>query len=189
MRRDSDDDPDAPFRAFHALRWQRAWRHIRWNVRGPADADDVFQTVFSGLCLDARGAPDLLTDQELHKRIKSELRAYGRARKASKIDDGADADRVPTSKPNPEQALHGCQDDAGKKRMVDATLAEMPEDEVMLFQLSRDGELPYERIAAIVECSVDTVKVRIHRVRAKFRKLMERRYDLSRGSGGDRGRP
>jgi RNA polymerase sigma-70 factor, ECF subfamily len=50
----------------------------------------------------------------------------------------------------------------------------LPQSEREALILAVDGDLPYERIAAILSCSVPAVKVRVHRARTRLKTILEK---------------
>lgn len=63
-----------------------------------------------------------------------------------------------------------------KLRLGDVVRAigKLPQHEREALVLAIDHELPYERVAAILRCSVPTVKVRVHRARARLKAILEK---------------
>lgn len=61
--------------------------------------------------------------------------------------------------------------------LVSRALGELPEDQRTILILVEYQELTYERVAQIMDCSIGTVKSRIHRARQKVREWMEK-YEL-----------
>ncbi len=58
---------------------------------------------------------------------------------------------------------------------LDRVLAAMqllPQGEREALVLAADGDLPYAEIAAILDCSVSAVKVRVHRARARLKAIL-----------------
>jgi RNA polymerase sigma-70 factor (ECF subfamily) len=176
--------PYADFDDVHARHARAAWRYIRSHVRTKADADDIFQTSFLELHVSIADRPAVLAraGEELYRLIHKQLKKYGRGLKRRRIDDGAELDDVPASKPDPEEALERVRADADVERRIEATLSQMTTGEATAFRLSRDGALSYDEIASLVGCTLAAVKVRIHRARKKFRELMEPHHDLSKGT-------
>ena len=66
-------------------------------------------------------------------------------------------------------------DALGRERLRDvlAAMQRLPEPEREALVLAVDAELPYERIGAILGCSVAAVKVRVHRARVRLRALLK----------------
>jgi RNA polymerase sigma-70 factor (ECF subfamily) len=58
------------------------------------------------------------------------------------------------------------------EEVLDA-MQRLPQREREALVLAIDRDLPYERVAAILGCSVPTVKVRVHRARANLRLILE----------------
>ena len=50
----------------------------------------------------------------------------------------------------------------------------LPQHEREALALAVDHELPYERIAAILHCSIPAVKVRVHRARIRLKSILEK---------------
>ncbi len=57
--------------------------------------------------------------------------------------------------------------------LVSRALSELPEDQRTILILVEYQELSYERVAQIMDCSIGTVKSRMHRARQKVREWME----------------
>lgn len=71
--------------------------------------------------------------------------------------------------PDPEQVLSRRE----QQIMVQQALEELPEDQRTILILVEYQDLSYERVAQIMNCSVGTVKSRMHRARQKVREWME----------------
>lgn len=71
--------------------------------------------------------------------------------------------------PDPEQVLSRRE----QQLMVQQALEELPEDQRTILILVEYQDLSYERVAQIMNCSVGTVKSRMHRARQKVREWME----------------
>jgi RNA polymerase sigma-70 factor, ECF subfamily len=63
-------------------------------------------------------------------------------------------------------------------RVVEA-VQRLPEGEREALVLAVQGDLSYERIAAILGCSVAAVKVRVHRARARLRSVLDQERAFS----------
>lgn len=61
-----------------------------------------------------------------------------------------------------------------RQEMVRQSLDILTEDQRTILILSEYQELPYERIAQIMNCTVGTVKSRMHRAKEKIKEWMER---------------
>ena len=76
----------------------------------------------------------------------------------------------------PDQAPGACEriekDQAAK--LVHAALGKLPDDKRELLLLARFQEMRYDEIAQLLECSVGTVKVRIHRAMKELRTHYQR---------------
>lgn len=75
---------------------------------------------------------------------------------------------IPSRTPNPEdQVVHKEISDR-----VEAAIADLPENLRLLFVLSTVEGLRYSEVAEIADCSVDAVKMRIHRARRRVRESL-----------------
>jgi RNA polymerase sigma-70 factor, ECF subfamily len=74
---------------------------------------------------------------------------------------------------NPEQEMARLE----QSRLVQKALDELPEDQRTILILVEYQGLSYEKIAKIMDCSIGTVKSRMHRARQKVRDWMEN-YEL-----------
>jgi RNA polymerase sigma-70 factor, ECF subfamily len=79
-----------------------------------------------------------------------------------------------------DEELHACPDDTPVRdsfefkqsvSMLEAALARLPEEKREIIMLSRYQNLKYAAIAEILGCSVDAVKVRVHRAVNDLRKI------------------
>jgi RNA polymerase sigma-70 factor (ECF subfamily) len=64
----------------------------------------------------------------------------------------------------------------GRVRLEEALKAVqlLPQGEREALVLAVDGEMSYERIAAVLGCSVPAVKVRVHRARARLKSILNK---------------
>jgi RNA polymerase sigma-70 factor (ECF subfamily) len=77
---------------------------------------------------------------------------------------------APRPDPSPAQDVV-----AGDRQQLEAALSaiqRLPDGEREALVLAIQKDLPYERIAAILGCSVVAVKVRVHRARARLRSIL-----------------
>lgn len=171
---------EAPCRTFDEVyaRYKReVWETIRsWGVVG-SEADDVFQKIFQDLSTRIREhgvpegvAPLLFTMTQ--RKVISHLRARGVYNK--RFDGEPDADTMPSSKPGPEQLFER----AEARQRVEDILARMPADAALVFRLLEIDELPYPQVAEHLDRSVETLRVQLHRARARFWDLAARLYDV-----------
>jgi RNA polymerase sigma-70 factor (ECF subfamily) len=65
-----------------------------------------------------------------------------------------------------------------RARMVGRALSRLPENHRMMLVLRHQRELSYDEISLILDVPLGTVKARIHRARAAFRKILEEDCDL-----------
>ena len=65
-----------------------------------------------------------------------------------------------------------------RARIVGRALARLPENHRMMLVLRHQRDLSYDEISLILDVPLGTVKARIHRARAAFRKVLEEDCDL-----------
>lgn len=178
-------DPAVDFDAIHRSYRPKIVRHLARFV-GDHDAEDLAQEVFVRV---ARGLPGFRGESRLSTWIyriatnaaMDRLRA-GRARRT--VPDGesagdAGAEEVPAEPGTADpvaQALIRAEMNACIRRLVDG----LPENDRAVLTLGDMGQLRDREIAEALGVSLGTVKIRTHRARARLRKEMERRCDLSR---------
>ena len=88
-----------------------------------------------------------------------------------RCSDRAPDSQVPTSKPNPEQALVLAERPALLRRCLDAIFARMRPPDRELIELAELCGLSLDGIANRVGVAAGTVAVRLHRARARFDEL------------------
>lgn len=88
------------------------------------------------------------------------------------VPDGPLPDAV-CPQPLPEQRLAARQDEQALRR----ALARIPWDDRSLVALAYAGELALSEVAAIEGISIGAVKTRLHRIRARLRRLLEEDHD------------
>ena len=64
---------------------------------------------------------------------------------------------------------------------MEAILARMPADAAKVFRLIEIGELSQEQVARILDRPVGTLRVQLHRARARFWELAARLYKMHPG--------
>jgi RNA polymerase sigma factor (sigma-70 family) len=170
----------------------RRYKHYVWSrIHRPGitdnEVEDIFQSVFVKLDqrIREKGMPDPLAPALLTL-VGNAIRSHVRSKQRHRLDEDADTDMLPSSKPNPEQLLGLAEDAATQKRIVEATFARMHADQAQLIQLANIRGLSMREIAEILGGSEGTVGVRLHRARARFRELAGPLYNLCDGSRGRR---
>ena len=81
---------------------------------------------------------------------------------------------LPDEITGPESDLEGRLDDRARLETVFAALGDLPEGERAALLLRIDHELPYEDIAAALDITVSSAKVRVHRARLRLAKALEK---------------
>ncbi len=164
------------YQRYKRFVWARIWRP--WLEE--SEANDIFQKVFlimhertlrRGVPADV--APVLLTI--IGNQICNCLRE--RERRARRFDGEVEADTLPSSKPDPEQMC----DRGDARRKVEAILARMPADASLLFRLIEVDGLSFDEVEAMLDRPVGTLRVQLHRARARFWDLAARLYKLDPG--------
>jgi RNA polymerase sigma-70 factor, ECF subfamily len=179
-----------PFRTLYDANHDRI-RRMLVRIVGPQDAEDLTQTVFAKT---ARALPafrgDADTSTWLHRiaanvasdwlHSRSTQEAKRTIPLASTADDEAGATAIDLAsvdgEPSPEQLL-------ANKEMRDCIRREigrLPDTLRTAFMLNALGGLADDEIARILGISHNNAKVRLHRARQEFRKIIEARCDFYR---------
>ena len=92
-------------------------------------------------------------------------------RKTDSLDemDEASGMQIASDDLNPAEEL----EQKERQSMVRRALAELTEDQRTIIVLAEYQDMPYDRIAEVMGCSVGTVKSRMHRARARIKEWME----------------
>jgi RNA polymerase sigma-70 factor (ECF subfamily) len=114
-------------------------------------------------------------------RVKDDLRRHHRRRPPDSLDELSAAEQAPLQladpNPGPEHRAEG----AALSRIVEAALAELPEDQRLAVVLADLQELDYAEIAEVTGWALGTVKSRINRGRARLRIHFTRHPELLAG--------
>lgn len=178
------------FRALYDANHERV-RRVLARVVGPQEAEDLTQAVFAKA---AKALPSFRGDAEASTwlyRIVANVasdwlhsRSTHEAKQTVPLPDASDDDRRATAigaaevdrQPTPEQQL-------SQKDMRDCIRSEigkLPETLRTVFMLSALGGMTDDEIAETLGISHGNVKVRLHRARQEFRKIIEARCDFYR---------
>jgi RNA polymerase sigma-70 factor (ECF subfamily) len=181
--------PD-PFRTLYEANKGRVHRLLARLV-GPQDAEDLTQTVFAKA---AKGLPTFRGDAEtstwLYRIAANVASDWLRSRSTHEAeltvplsDASADDMRATTigsadldSRPSPEQQLS--QEDM--RACIRREMGKLPDAHRDVLMLSALGGLGDDEIAATLGISKGNVKVRLHRARQEFRKIIAARCDFYR---------
>src|SRR6266545_2967651 len=179
-----------PFRRLYDANHERV-RRVLTRVVGSQEADDLTQTVFAKA---AKGLPtfrgDAQTSTWLYRIAANVASDWLRSRSTHEAeltvplsDASGDDMRATTigsadvdSRPSPEQQL-------SQKDMHDCIRREMgklPDAHRDVLMLSALGALSDDEIAATLGISKGNVRVRLHRARQEFRKIIAARCDFYR---------
>ena len=99
---------------------------------------------------------------------EAQKRAFRKTDSLDQINEESNV-QIAVEDPDPEQVLSRRE----QQLMVQQALEELPEDQRTILILVEYQDLSYERVAQIMNCSVGTVKSRMHRARQKVREWME----------------
>ncbi len=173
---------------FDAIHRSYRSKIVRYLARfvGEHDAEDLAQEVFVRV---ARGLPAFRGESRLSTwiyRIATNA-AFDRLRGGTVLrmtgtggsDDGAGDGEVPAeagTADSVEQALIRDEMTACIRNLVE----DLPENDRAVIALGELADFADREIADILGVSVGTVKIRLHRARARLKKEMERRCDLYR---------
>lgn len=100
------------------------------------------------------------------------LNELGRAARRHEVADGLAAPEAPAPEHQPPEALETAQ----RQRQVQAALRMLPLSDRSALALAYFQELDMATVARIENCSVATLKVRLHRAKARLRELLEKHH-------------
>jgi RNA polymerase sigma-70 factor (ECF subfamily) len=168
------------FKATHASYRPRILRYLTRLV-GPGEAEDLAQEVFVRV---SRGLPDFKGDAKLSTwiyriatnvatdRLRSRSFKDARSGKAISYHEGSveDADALPDEKsPSLERQLMREE----MSSCIHNYINTLPENYRAIVILSDIEGLTNQEIAEVLELTLDTVKVRLHRGRAKLKEKLK----------------
>jgi RNA polymerase sigma-70 factor (ECF subfamily) len=78
-----------------------------------------------------------------------------------------------TPQPDPSPTQDVVTGDRQRLETVLSAIQQLPDGEREALVLAIQKDVPYERIAAILGCSIVAVKVRVHRARARLRSILD----------------
>jgi RNA polymerase sigma-70 factor, ECF subfamily len=187
MDRAATDSTHA-FKKLYEANYQRV-RQLLARIAGPHEAEDLAQMVFAKA---AKALPSFHGDAQpstwLHRiavNVASDWlrsRCAHEAKVTDRLPETQDGEAIETgarlalldNQPSPEQEL-------GRKDMRDCIRGEigkLPLGHRTVFMLSALGGLTDEEIAEILGITRGNAKVRLHRARQEFRKIIEARCDF-----------
>jgi RNA polymerase sigma-70 factor (ECF subfamily) len=179
-----------PFRIIYDANHERVRRMLA-RIAGPQDAEDLTQAVFANA---AKALPTFRGDAEvstwLHRIAANVASDWLRSRPTREakltvpLPDAAD-DEARTAaieaaeadrKPTPEQQVseHEMRD------CIRGEIGKLPEAQRTVLMLSALGGLADDEIAHTLGISLDNAKVRLHRARQAFKKIIAARCDFYR---------
>lgn len=170
------------FEAVHREFRPRIRRYLR-HLAGEADADDLTQAVFlkvSGALPAFRGESSLSTwiYRIATNVARDHARASGRWNSADveSVEDLPDPTREAADRAYIRQEMHAC---------IRELVEKLPEQYRAPLLLSDFEDLANAQVAEILGLSLDTVKIRLHRARARLRAAMECRCTFYRDDGNE----
>lgn len=166
-------DFETVYREFRPKVYRFLLNHV-----GVDDADDLTQTVFVKI---SRALPDFRDQSSLSTwvyRIASNTAAdHFRSRGCMSADASFEEDEpVAEEQENTDdryilEEMRGC---------IRGLVNELPESHRSILLLTEFEELSAREVANVLDISVETVKIRLHRARKHLRRLMENRCSLYR---------
>jgi RNA polymerase sigma-70 factor (ECF subfamily) len=179
-----------PFRTIYDANHERVRRMLA-RIVGPQDAEDLTQAVFANA---AKALPTFRGDAEastwLHRIAANVASDWLRSRRTQEarltvpLPDAAD-DEMRTAaieaakvdrQPTPEQQVsqHEMRD------CIRGEIGKLPEAQRTVLMLSALGGLADDEIARTLGINLDNAKVRLHRARQAFKKIIAARCDFYR---------
>jgi RNA polymerase sigma-70 factor, ECF subfamily len=160
-----DQALDQLYKDHHGMVFATAYR----ITGSPADAEDVLHTVFLRLLRRGKsensGEEQLKIDNPESYLRRSAVNAALDLVRSRREPSDADLDRIPSERPNPEQA-HVTRYDLG--RQLRAALAKLPERWAEVFTLRHIEDRRNPEIAEVLGISPLLVAVVLHRARKKL---------------------
>lgn len=168
----------------------RVYRHLLAMTRDPAQADDLTQETFAravaridqlhddgaALAWLYRIATNLMIDHTRRPRPASASADIDRY-----ADTGAAAPIWHAQVPPPQTAAER----AEMSECVDRRLAALPDDYRVVLLLHDGHGLTNPEIAELLQCSVPTVKIRVHRARTRLRAILTDACDFGADDRGE----
>lgn len=176
--------PDLSIERYRA----RIHRHVRSLVRDPSDADDLTQETLLRAHAELASLRDPGALGVWLYRIATRL-CYDHLRRAEPSappragpadEGGAIEDRIPDGSPDLDQVVDNAAMSACGERLLD-TLPDAYRAVLLLHDLQG---LTAAEIAKLTRCTPGSVKIRLHRARARFREALERACELYRDERG-----
>jgi RNA polymerase sigma-70 factor, ECF subfamily len=148
------------------------WRSLRRSGLPPHAADDAAQQVF---LVASRRIADIRQGAERAFLFNTALRVGADAKrsfasKSERLDDTGDLAQVQDSAPSPEERA----DRSRALHLLDAVLAELPEELRTVLTLFEIEELEAKEIAEILSIPTGTVASRLRRAREEFQNAVKR---------------
>jgi RNA polymerase sigma-70 factor, ECF subfamily len=169
---------------FSAYR-DRIHRYIARVVHDPGAAEDLTQETFLRAHRDLTSLKDpgalaswlyRIATRVCYDRFRQRPERRGDARRGA----GPDETELPADTPGSDEVAEQREMGACVQTVVD----ELPDTYRAVILLSEARDLSNREIADQLGCSVDTVKIRLHRARAKLRSTLEARCELSQDGRG-----
>jgi RNA polymerase sigma-70 factor, ECF subfamily len=177
-----------PFRALYEANHERV-RRVLARIVGPQEAEDLTQTVFAKA---AKALPSFRGDAEtstwlyriaanvasdwLRGRPAHEARLTIRHPDSSDEEMAIDPAQVDDSGTSPEEELAR----KDMRECIRGEIGKLPKAHGTVLMLSALGGLTDAEIAQTLGISGDNAKVRLHRARQEFKKIIESRCDFYR---------
>jgi len=175
-----------PFRLLHDANHERVRRFLVRLV-GPQEAEDLTQTVFAKA---AKGLPGFRGEAQTStwlRRIAANVASdwlRGRVAREAELTvplpDGSDEHMSATGSTDDDSRLSPEQELSRKEihECIRGEIGKLPEDHRTVFMLSALGGLTDAEIAETLGISQGNAKVRLHRARQEFKKIIAARCDF-----------
>jgi RNA polymerase sigma-70 factor (ECF subfamily) len=179
-----------PFRRLYDANHDRVRRMLA-RIVGPQDAEDLTQTVFAKA---ARALPafrgDADTSTWLHRIAANVASDWLRSRStqeakltiplAGTADDEAGATAIDLASVDGESSPEQLLSNKEMRDCIRREIGKLPDTLRTVFMLNALGRLADDEIARTLGISHNNAKVRLHRARQEFRKIIEARCDFYR---------
>jgi RNA polymerase sigma-70 factor (ECF subfamily) len=168
----------------------RIFSYILRLVRDPAEADDLVQETFLRVHKQLASLRDPATVSPWLYRIATNV-AYDRLRQRARQpapgtkDTGSEGSSLPEDPPDRDAPrIDQAFEQAEMSACVQEFIEELPDDYRAAILLHDLQGLTNPEIAEVLGCSLDTVKIRLHRARQKLREALATGCDFSHDERG-----
>lgn len=179
---------DGDLAAFNSLvdRYERDIYNLCYRLLGERQAaedaaQEAFLSAYRSLSRFAGGNVRSWLLRIAANQSKDELRRRKRKDRAASLDQMFDTVGAPVEVPDQTQSSEQAFEDKERAQLLQLLLLELPDDQRKALVLVDLMDHRYEEAAEVLGLSVGTVKSRIHRARAKLRKILNKKPELLAG--------